>query len=501
MRMQGKSFIAVGIAICCPLMGAAQSSDVPPPIPREFRAAWVATVANIDWPTSRYLSSPQQQAEAIQILEVARQLKLNALFVQFRPACDALYASSQEPWSEYLTGLMGRAPYPYYDPLEFWIDEGHKRGIEIHAWLNPYRARHSTGSSPIAPNHVSVTHPHIVRTYDVYKWLDPGEPDTPDYTLAAVADIVGRYDVDGIVFDDYFYPYPVSGVPFPDGTSYQAYQNNGGTLSLGDWRRDNVNRFVQRCYAAIRALKSDVKFGIAPFGIWRPNNPPGVQGLDAYASIYADSKKWLQNGWIDYFSPQLYWKISAPNQSYPALLSWWVAQNTQGRHIWPSNFASKVDGTSSSWPAQEILDQIQITRDTPGATGNVHYSIKPFKYDRLGIRTTLAAGMYAYPTLPPATPWLDATPPPAPVVRFTEESANIVFHIAPNRGEQPTRFAIYTRYGDAWQHEVISSQVREFQRPKTSGGLALHTVLVSSVDRSGNEGPKARAAFRGGWDG
>jgi len=255
-----------------------------------------------------------QKAELLAILDRAAQLRLNAIIFQVRPACDALYASPIEPWSEYLTGAMGKAPQPFYDPLTFAVEEAHKRGLELHAWFNPYRAAHPSAKSPIASNHISKTKPSLVRRYGKHLWLDPGEKEVQDYSLSVVMDVVRRYDVDGVHFDDYFYPYKESEGGFPDDASWKRF-GAGGKLSRDDWRRENVNTFIRRVYETIKAAKPWVKFGVSPFGIWRPGNPSSVQGLDAYQELYADSRKWLQNAWVDYFTPQLYWRIIAPRQS------------------------------------------------------------------------------------------------------------------------------------------------------------------------------------------
>jgi len=293
----------------------AVSEPVPPlpvtDLPREFRGVWVASVGNIDWPSRPGLPVEQQQAELIRILDTAVALGLNAVIFQVRPAADALYVSPLEPWSEYLTGTMGQPPQPLYDPLEFAIREAHLRGLELHAWFNPYRARHPSGRSPISPDHLSRTRPDLVKRYGTHLWMDPGEPEVQDRTVEVIVDVVRRYDIDGVHIDDYFYPYQErnrSGrlIAFPDDESYRRYRAVGGDLPRDDWRRENVNTLVARLYREIKEAKRWVKFGISPFGIWRPGYPPSVQGLDAYGTFFAEARKWLANGCVDYFSPQLY---------------------------------------------------------------------------------------------------------------------------------------------------------------------------------------------------
>jgi uncharacterized lipoprotein YddW (UPF0748 family) len=392
------------------------SRVVPPKPAREYRAAWVATVANIDWPSSNGLGTAQQKAELEAIMDRAVQLKLNALIFQVRPACDAVYASSFEPWSEYLTGTMGKAPEPSYDPLAFAVEEAHKRGLELHAWFNPYRAHHPTAKSPIAANHISKLHPEMVRQYGKSLWLDPGEKEVQDYCVKVVMDVVKRYDIDGIHFDDYFYPYKEedrSGneLDFPDEASWRRF-GAGGKLTRDDWRRENVNSLIHCVYDSIKATKPWVKFGVSPFGIWRPGNPPQIRGFDAYAKLYADSRKWLANGWVDYFAPQLYWAISSPEQSFPVLLKWWAHQNPKDRLLLPGMDDTK---TTHRWEPDEIISQIRLTRKQDGANGNVHWNMRTLMHNA-SLDKALEQQVYAQPALVPACSWLDATRPAAPKV-------------------------------------------------------------------------------------
>ena len=490
----GKTWWGLGLWIFAAFSALAKPNLIvnePPPFPREARAVWVATVANIDWPTSRTLSTATQQTQIRNILDRAVELKLNVVIVQVRPQCDAAYPSSLEPFSEYITNVMGSLPNPNYDPLAYWIQQAHLRGLELHAWFNPYRARAPSGTSPAHPLHVTVSKPHIVRDYGTNKWLDPGHPESPQHTLAVISDVVSRYDIDGVTFDDYFYPYPITGVPFPDDPTYNAYLAGGGTLSRSDWRRKNVNDFIQGLYGTIKSIKPWVKFGIAPFGIWRPNNPPGITGLDAYASIYADSKKWINNGWCDYFSPQLYWRISSTGQPYEPLLDWWVNQNTQGRHIWPSNFTSNIGTQFGDWPVWEIQQQIDITRATPGATGNVHFSQRAFTGNWKGINDALKADQYSGWALVPASPWLDGSAPPKPFLqdRGTRETASFVW--AEHTRNSVWQWALYIRYGDTWTFRVLPVGTRSINLNRSTPQGELTGFAVGAVDRCGNESERA----------
>jgi uncharacterized lipoprotein YddW (UPF0748 family) len=499
------SFAAFALAastIAACVRGPRVPSAPPPPpeVQREFRGVWVATVGNIDWPSRPGLSTAAQQRELIAILDRARALNLNAVVLQVRPATDALYASSLEPWSEYLTGTMGRAPAPYYDPLAFAVAEAHRRGLELHAWFNPYRARQTGARSPVAPTHVSVAKPHLVRGYGRMQWMDPGEPETQAHSLAVVLDVVKRYDVDGVHIDDYFYPYKIADsagrkVDFPDSASYARYVADGGTLGRDDWRRRNVDDFVRRMYGAVRAAKPWVKVGVSPFGIARPGQPAGVCCFDQYTELYADARKWLREGWLDYWTPQLYWKISAPQQSYPRLLAYWADENVKRRHLWPGNYAGRVGAPGpSAWPAAEIDSQIALTRAQPGATGNVHFSMKALMTNQGGLADSLGAKAYARPALVPATTWLPGRAPAAPSVAVVGGSAPAAL-FAPAAGESaPWLWVVRARSGRSWETAVLPGTQARFT---PASGQAPDEVLVFGVDRTGRGGPAARAAAAG----
>ncbi len=464
-----------------------QSSTVTPPPPvREFRGAWVATVGNIDWPSKRGLPVAEQKAELISMLERAAALKLNAIIFQVRPACDAMYVSKIEPWSEFLTGTMGKTPEPFYDPLAFAVAEAHQRGLELHAWFNPYRARVKSDRSPIAANHVSQTRPRIVRDYGGFLWLDPGELETQEYSLSVVMDVVERYDVDGIHFDDYFYPYRENGadgkpMDFPDEASWQKY-GLASKLSRDDWRRQNVDGFIRRVYGGIKSMKPWVKFGLSPFGIWRPGYPAQIQGLDAYAVLYADSKKWLQNGWADYFTPQLYWAIEPKEQSFTALLDWWNQQNPKRRHIWPGLNTTRV---SDRWKPEEIVNQIRLSEKQPVSAGHVHWNMKSLLRSS-ELQAALKRGPYAEIALVPACPWLDAKAPGKPKLSVSGRSSTgfRATWTAPP-GEKPLFWLVQTKRGEKW-----SSQVKGSTEMKLSAPLA-DCIAVSAVDRAGKTSPPA----------
>lgn len=479
------SLTGKGSAVSATHKGADNVSETIPGPRREFRAVWVATVANIDWPSKKTLTPDEQRAEAVAILDKCADLNLNAVVLQVRPAADALYKSDLEPWSEYLTGTAGKAPEPFYDPLEFWVAEAHKRGIQLHCWFNPYRAWHSSAKSEVPANHIVKSHPNLVKKLEngMY-WMDPSEPEVQEISRNVMLDVVKRYDIDGVHMDDYFYPYPdyLGGKPFPDEESYKRYQDGGGKLSVDDWRRKAVDDFVRELYAEIKLEKREVQFGISPFGIWRPGYPADIKGFDQYAVLYADAKLWLNKGWVDYFTPQLYWPIGKEAQSYPLLLRWWAGENTEGRHLWPGNSisAAKKDEAQS---IQEIVNQVLVTRGIEGATGNVFFSMKTLATDN-GLAEKLKAGIYSKKALPPASPWLDDSAPGQPTVTLAGNTATWTAAA----GEAPFWYVVYTKTDKGWANTVVPASTTSMQVAED-----VKEVAVTAVDRLGNESLKAKA--------
>ena len=468
---------------------------VPPRLAREMRAVWVATVGNMDWPSRAGLSTAQQKAELLAMLDRSAALHLNAVIFQVRPAGDALYRSSLEPWSEVLTGTMGQAPSPAYDPLEFAIAESHKRGLELHAWFNPYRARTPGMRSPISRTHVARVYPNWVRRYGMHLWMDPGEAAVRQHTINVVLDVVRRYDIDGVHIDDYFYPYRETDprtrreIVFPDATSYRKYQRNGGRLALDDWRRENVNTLVRELYSAVHDVKPWVKFGVSPFGIWRPGNPSGVEGLDSYREIFADARTWVRNGWLDYVVPQLYWSLDRPKQPYVPLMAWWAQQNQHQRHLWIGNYTSRVRNGESrqNWSSEEIVNQIELTRGPYGSSGNVHFSMEVFMKDRDRVGTKLAGGVYAQVAAVPASPWLKKTMPRAPRLTTQSAAGELLLRIATD-DRDPVRFwVLRTRDERGWSTTILPGDERSFIIAER-GHRAPAAVAVSALDRAQNEG-------------
>lgn len=487
---------------CTPFSGMRkdQRAEEHPRAEREFRAVWVATVANIDWPSTPGLSTEQQQQEALAILDTASALNMNAIIFQVRPHADAFYESPFEPWSAYLTGSQGRRPEPFYDPLTFWIDEAHKRGMELHAWFNPYRAL-LTGGNPIPESSIVRRRPDLAKkiTETMY-WLDPSQKETQDMSYAVVMDVVKRYDVDGIHFDDYFYPYN-DGV-FPDDEQWETARRSDPSITREDWRRSHVNAFIERVYSGIKKEKSKVKFGLSPFGIWRPKNPPSIQGYDQYNMLYADAKLWLNNGWVDYWTPQLYWPVNQIPQSFPVLLGWWAKENIHSRNLWPGMIISKPKEEKT---ADEIFNQIMITRGmVPGAPGQVHFSMKSFMRDSSLLNTVLKNGPYKRQALVPPSPWLDDERPEEPVIQ--QEISNDSLIILWSKEETVDRFrmVLYAQYGTSNEYRIVSAAelrtalplrrtvTKETRNPggertKTESIEVLKSASISAVDRMGNE--------------
>jgi len=474
----------IGLLLFCV---SAQAEENLPPLPfREFRAVWIATVNNIDFPSKKNLSVEEQKAELIRDLNLARELRLNAVVFQVRPMCDALYKSPIEPWSEFLTGAMGRPQN--FDPLQFLVEEAHRRGILVHAWFNPYRALHPAAKT-VSENHISKRRPDLVKKYGKYLWLDPGEREVQEYTLSVVLDVVKRYDIDGIHFDDYFYPYPEKDVignkiEFPDEASWQKYKNFGGKLSRDDWRRKNVTDFIESVGRGIRRVKTNVLFGVSPFGIWQPISEKNIKGFDAYTELYADARKWLRDGTVDYLSPQLYWETKRKNQSFPVLLDWWQSQNIKNRHLW-AGIATYRIGSNADFTADEIIKQIETSRLLQPTSGNVEFSFKSLRNDLGGVQTLLKSGVYKTDAIVPETRWIKTKRPNTPKITIEKSVDKLKITYRKERGTAKAFWFVVRVFDkNGWSYSVLPSAV---------GGITLSTdreiskIIVTAVDRLGKE--------------
>jgi len=474
------------------------SAPAIPATPREYRATWCATVDRIDWPSVAGVSSSNiatQKQHLISHLDAMVDMKMNCMYLQVRPACDAFYDSSLEPWSRWLTG--SQLTDATYDPLTFAVEEAHKRGIELHAWVNPYRASTDQVLSTKSPLHVMKSKPELcVYHTDGRVYLDPGKEGTIDHIKNVIAEIVTNYDVDGVVFDDYFYP----GQAFDDTATYNAYVNDGGTMTIHNWRRNNVDRLIQQCYSMIHGIRQSCQFEVGPFGIWKPGYPSGVSGADYYSTHYCDTRKWLQSGWVDSLSPQLYWPLDSPGQPFGALIDWWVAQNPN-RHVLASTAPYRIgNATYANWgdeTAQEIVDQVNRTYQA-GGVGNVHFSQRWLTNDSSGVRTALKAGPYAKDALRPASTWLDniAPPPPTATMKPTPgqpSNLTITFSQAPT-DEKAVWWCVNTWNGSQWNLKVLPGISTSY----TVAGPVTE-FAVSAVDRNGNESAKVVRSAVADW--
>ncbi|MBX3244187.1 MAG: family 10 glycosylhydrolase [Acidobacteria bacterium] len=481
-------FFRFGIGICVLVFyvsSLAFGQALPEP-ERDFRAVWIATVDNIDFPSKKGISEAEQKAEIIRDLDLVQRLRMNAVVFQVRPAADALYRSEIEPWSEYLTGQMGKPQN--LDPLEFLVAEAHKRGILVHAWFNPYRAYHPSATT-MSDRHISKTRPELVRQYGKYLWMDPTDTEVQKLSIRVIRDVVSRYDIDGVHFDDYFYPYiekdaEDKDIPFPDDKNWEAYLKTAGNkaMSRSDWRRMHVNNFIEAVGREVKKTKPHVMYGISPFGIWRPMPELGIEGFDAYEGLYADSRKWLRDGTVDYFTPQLYWETARRAQSYPILLDWWKGQNPKKRHIWPGLATYRI-GRNEDFTAKEIISQIGRTRLAKETRGSVFFNFKSIRNDTGGIQEELLENVYRRSAIIPRSPWIKAKAPSAPKVTI-ERGAEFTVARWTDRGNvKAFWFVVYAKDKNGWSHSVLPASERSIALSSERG---IEKIIVKSVDRLGN---------------
>ena len=385
----------------------------------EFRGVWVATVDNIDFPSTKFLSTESQKAEFISLLDMHKRNGMNAVVVQIRPAADAFYPSQYEPWSEWLTGTQGKPPSPYYDPLEFMITETHKRGMEFHAWMNPYRAVFDIKRSSIAPTHITKIHPEWFINYGGVKYFDPGNKEVQQYVTNIVKDVVSRYNVDAIHFDDYFYPYRIAGREFSDTASFRKYGNG---MDRDTWRRSNVDSIIVMLGSTIKREKPFCKFGISPFGVWRniDKDPEGSNtkaGQTNYDDLYADILLWLKMKWIDYVVPQLYWEFGQKVVGFETLIDWW-SRHAYGRQLYIGHGIYRtMESKSYAWKNRnELPNQIKKLREYPQVQGSVFFSSSTFNSNPNGWSDSLKNNYYKYPAIVPPMNWIDSVKPAQPEI-------------------------------------------------------------------------------------
>jgi uncharacterized lipoprotein YddW (UPF0748 family) len=513
---------------------------VPPAVKREFRGVWVSPAGDADWPSRAGLSAEAQQRELIALLDRAKDLGLNAIIFHVRLSGDALYDTPLAPWSAKLTGVQGANPG--YDPLAVVVREAHARGLVVHAWFNPFRASLDGGLRP-APNHVTKIHASWVRRYGRDQWIDPGVPDARAAVIETILDVVRRYDIDGVHIDDYFYPYRetqthhrrvgrgkkrhtitwTTEIDFPDHTSWRKYGLKAKWHDRDDWRRHNIDDFVATLYHKVHEVKPYVAVGVSPFGIWRPDAVPGVQGLDAYREIYADSRKWLREGWLDYLAPQLYWPIDGAQNRFRLLESWWraPAQNPKARHIWPGLYTagSIIGGAGGMWAPDEIASQIAYLRSQKAGTleadGHVHFRMGSLGAVP-GIATYVAgpvqatpvttrlgdlveSASYRAPALVPDMPWIGGKPPAMPLAAAVDQGIvpNTQATLLIGAGDTTSLewWLIQSRDANGtWSTQLVSSEMRQVNLsapPFARDGVPPEVVVVTAIDRVGQESKRA----------
>ena len=463
----------------------------------ELRAAWITTFTNLDWPSKKGLSDNEQKQEFIRLLDELQINKINCVVVQVRAAGDAFYPSKFAPWSEYLSGKQGVAPN--YDPLQFMVEQCHQRNMEFHAWLNPFRAVSSTQFSSVSENNLYNKHPEWFFKYGSSIYFNPGIKEARQHILNVVGEIVNNYDVDAIHFDDYFYPYSIEGEFINDAAAYKKH--SADFPSLHDWRRNNINELIKETSALIKFTKPYVKFGVSPLAFWRnkKQDPQGSETQSAqtsYDNLYCDTRKWLQNGWIDYVVPQLYWSRKSPYASYRNLLNWWTSHDYKG-HIYIGQALFRLeDETKQGYRVSEVLEQIKLNRLESDVHGNIFFRAKTFRNNVQSIQDSLQSSLYKYPALIPPMKWIDSVPPCAPQhlkIKVSEEGALLKWKPAETKADDDGA-CYYVVYRFAKNDVVniaaaknIAAIVRQtvyFDSGKNKGDFQY---VVTAVDRLHNE--------------
>jgi uncharacterized lipoprotein YddW (UPF0748 family) len=459
-------WVLLAFIICLPLALTAQQKSLNHPQKREFRGVWVATVANIDFPESRTTNRIAIQEQYKLMLDRYEAMGFNAILFQVRPAGDAFYPSKLAPWSVYLTGQQGLAPEEGFDPLKFMVEETHKRGMEFHAWMNPYRATMNLDSSQLSLNHVLFQHPEWMVEYGRRYYLNPAMPEVRTHVVDVVAEVVENYDVDGIHFDDYFYPYPKKGEVYPDSLDFRFY--GAFYNDIGNWRRDNVNKLVESVSAKIKELKPHVKFGISPFGVWRnrADDPFGSAtraGVTCFDDLYADVVHWMRNGWVDYIAPQLYWHIGFEPADYAILADWWAIQAGKC-NLYIGHAAYKVmDNPEPAWhDGNEIPRQIFMNRNNSKILGSIYFSSRSILKNPTGLKDTLST-FYSTPAMLPETESLELrkqAPPNLRKIRRRGEDVRLKWKLAKGDADHPPFYYVIYRF------ETIIDQEMDFENPK-----------------------------------
>ena len=443
------------------------------PPKREFRGAWVATVTNIDWPSSSGISPQAQRNQLLSLFDLLSGAGCNAVIFQVRPACDAFYASPYEPWSSWLTGSQGSPPSDSYDPLQFAVQEAHRRGMELHAWFNPYRVKLSSTSPTLAVTNIAKMHPTWAITCpDGYMFLDPGLSEVRNHVAKVISDVTRRYDIDGVHMDDYFYPYSEHSFTKEDSATFRLYHRAFAYPdSLAPWRRDNVNLLIKQVYDSVQAIRPSVKVGMSPFGLWKNGVPSGTGGTSAYDVLYCDAVAWLTGKYIDYIAPQLYWVIGG-GQDFALLMPWWSSVSN-GRHLYT--------GLSASLGSTQIGNQINLNRSSRLPQGNIIFSANSIAGNSGGMADLLTTNLYHSGAIIPAMSWKDPIPPNAPQsVRSAFNTSTNLFELQWNPpipavdGDTAAKYVVYR-----FRSQTI--QAADFEDSRNILGLTGQTTFVPSA--------------------
>ncbi len=469
----------------------------------EFRGTWVSTVTNIDWPSTSNKTSEQQKQEFLEIVKQSKSMNLNALIVQVRPSADAFYNSAITPWSKYLTGEQGKAPNPYYDPLEFMINATHENNMEFHAWFNPFRVSMDSDLTKLAKNNVAKIHPEWIVNYSGKLFLNPAIPEARKYVIDSVVEVVKNYDIDAVHFDDYFYPSPVKGVEFKDDAQYELYGK--GFSNKADWRRNNINIFIKDVGDAIKKEKKYVKFGISPAGVWR-NNTLDATGSNTkaggtnYDELFADTRTWIKNGWIDYIMPQIYWEFSLKAAPYENVLNFWVNEMklNPNVHLYIGHAAYKIN-TTNEWknPAQ-LTAQIKYNQKFEAIKGSAFFSIKHLIANKLNIKDNFKNEIYKYPAFVPPMTWIDSTAPTPVEVKEQSKNNNSLTLLIKDKPENDSTYYVVYKFKQVSDinisktENIISIVRRAKNSPQYVTDNSFKTgdkcvYVVTAFDRSNNE--------------
>lgn len=510
-----RRLLALALAVLC-LAGSAMASGEPeatngqghvpplegePAVKHQFRAAWVASVTNIDWPSRTGLTAEEQQAELVAIFDDLKAMGMNAVILQVRPTDDAFYPSAISPWSKYLTGVPGQDPG--YDPLAFAVEEAHNRNLELHAWFNPYRVSMDTRRENLAEGSWAKAHPEYVHAYGGKLYYDPGIPEVQQHVIDSIVEAVENYDIDAVHFDDYFYPYPVANQDFPDDATFAQY--GAGFDNKADWRRDNINNLIQSVGQAIKDAKPHVQFGVSPFGIWRNKSasvPEGseTRGTESYVAISADTRLWVKEGWLDYIAPQIYWSIGFAVADYEKLATWWadVVSGTPTK-LYTGHAVYKVNANSDpNWLVPgEILKQLSLNETLPDVSGSIFFSYKDLRRNPLGVKDDVTEA-FRHPALVPVMEWLPGAEPAAPTdlkAKRVEGGTELTWQDAGDPA------AYYVIYRAPLLHEVDFTDARYIlDMVRRTGGEqsfldttgedhVVYRYWVTAVDRLHHEGP------------